>query len=252
MSAIGWAAHFAVIFFFVLSGYAIIGGIIEEIKSTGSFDLKDYAIRRVARVYPPYLVTIVLVLIYFSIFESEGFDTSAAATLRSLPFAFTGRDAIVLTPVWSLRIEVVLYTVAGLTAFAIVSSGVVRQMCAALAVGLTFLMCWRLSFGYEALAYFISGGMLHAFSGAPRANTESQFWRILAPLGGWSYSLYLCHMPIILVSMSATSGFDPALRVAIAVIVANVVSAMLARVIERPKEIAATLRLVLQSRVAVS
>ena len=64
---LGWSSYSAVLVFFILSGYVIVGSLIREVKSTGDIDCRDFAIRRFARIMPPFLFTIVFVFWFFFI-----------------------------------------------------------------------------------------------------------------------------------------------------------------------------------------
>lgn len=246
MTVVGWAAHLAVIFFFVLSGYAIIGGLREELRRNGAIDLRDFAIRRVARIYPPYLLTIALVALYFSLLDRSTtlHDTSAAAVIRSLAFAFFSTDAITLTPVWSLRIEVLLYAIAGFGFFAAGQKGYAKYLAFAIAATLSTLLCWRLSFGVTGLFAFALGGVLYTILRNYPAREEADIWRTVAPLGGWSYTLYLIHMPIVLLTIECLRPLllGAAFLVFASIISANIAAALLSKLVERPKEIAGWLR----------
>lgn len=108
VTVMGLFASIAVLVFFVLSGYVIAKSVSSEIKRTGDFKWLDFAIRRAGRIMPPYMLTIAIVLLFMQFTEvgrallvEREYDVSPVATLRSAAFAFTSRDAIVLTTVWS-------------------------------------------------------------------------------------------------------------------------------------------------------
>lgn len=255
MEALGWAAHFSVLVFFVLSGYSISGGLIQEIRRSGKLDLRDYAIRRIARIYPPYLMTILLVAAFFAspfsetdLINASRYDRSLSAVLGSLVFAFRGNDAIIFTPVWSLRIEVGLYILAGIFFYAHTLIERRRVIWFALGLLLAGLLCWKLSYGFTAIVAFCLGGSIYVIVDRhPPQKEEAMFWDFLAPIGGWSYTLYLIHMPVIVVAMEVLSGIvaDRILLVAISVLASNFVAFILARLVERPREIADFLRRIL-------
>lgn len=244
MAVVGWCAHLSVIFFFALSGYAIIGGLREEASATGTINLPDYVIRRIARIYPPYIFTIAIVTTYYFVFPDPAYEAGSAAILRALTFLFMGGDSITVTPVWSLRIEVVLYAIAGLTSFALATRTIWKPACLAAATVLTVIMCWKLSFGFTGLLSFATGCLIYWAVGNKSFGNESRLWSAFVPLGAWSYTLYLIHMPIILTTMTAMkdSELAPALKVFVAVIAANVFAALAARLVERPKEFATSIR----------
>jgi peptidoglycan/LPS O-acetylase OafA/YrhL len=248
ITAIGWAAHLSVIFFFVLSGFAIIGGLREELRANGAINIKDFGIRRIARIYPPYLLALALVAIYFalpgSMIDASKYNTSLPAFGRALMFAFTSNDAIVLAPVWSLRIEVLLYAIAGLSFFSLGLKARMRFAVATAAALLAAVMCWKLSFGFSSLVFFAGGGLLHTLVGRGPPKAEADLWRSIAPLSAWSYTLYLVHMPVVLLTIECLKplGFSAVMLVAASIISANISSALFSRIVERPHEIANLLR----------
>lgn len=167
-----WAAHLSVMVFFVLSGFVIVYGIVRELGRRGTFDWFDFGIRRVARIYPPYLFAVAMVA-FLTTLASNGMLISAAgetmqsgamtlsATMRAITFLFFGTDTITVMdgPIWSLRLEVVLYVITALIACAMISKGLKRGIFAAAILILFFVFCWRLSFGLPSAILFGSGGV---------------------------------------------------------------------------------------------
>ena len=166
-SLLGWLARMAVIFFFVLSGFAIATTIKRHSLAAGGWDWSDYAIRRIARIYPPYLVAVgsVAVISAFSLFgwtmlgmyrPAADFNTGPISWLRTLLFLYTGNDAITVAdgPIWSLRLEVALYIMAGLIAAAWFTHGLKRYVLVGCLASLTGLFCARLSFMTIAIVLF--------------------------------------------------------------------------------------------------
>lgn len=122
----GWGARFAVLAFFLLSGRLITASIATNIKRNGAFDSMDYFLSRIARLYPPLLFAIALVLgvvAIIQIFGLPGFDGTALGTLRPSGMSFTAGELFkclllydgmtgVDGPLWTLYIEAKLYVAA--------------------------------------------------------------------------------------------------------------------------------------------
>lgn len=173
-----WAGHLSVLVFFVLSGFVIVQGIVREMERRRSFDWFDFGIRRVARIYPPYLVAVAMVAMLTTL-ASNGMLISGTgetmksdpmsfdALMRAITFLFTSRDTITAMdgPIWSLRLEVVLYVITALIACAIVSRGLRRGMFAAATLLLVSVFCWRLSFALPSAILFSSGGVAAIYFG---------------------------------------------------------------------------------------
>ncbi len=127
----------AVIIFFLLSGYLISASIDANIVRRRWFDLSDYALNRVVRIYPPLLFAVALSAALFCVmlvggwpgvatklaFDGDLYTARDIVTLtgRDLLDAVTMRDGLLLIngALWSLYVEVKLYAAAGLLAFAV-------------------------------------------------------------------------------------------------------------------------------------
>lgn len=244
-AALAACAHVAVWVFFGLSGYVIVGGLMREMRMAGRVDFVDFTIRRSARIMPPYLFTIGFVFWFFLFTDTgrslaDGYEVSMASALRSSVFAFTGRDAIVLTPVWSLRLEVGLYIFAALGTAIFLSHRPLRYLLVTFFVGLMALFIWRLSFAITSIVTFGFGAMLAIWGVSVPKNTSSQFTRLAAKTGDYSYTIYLSHMPVIYI-MSASVG-DRTSAFILSVLSANLLAFVAAVVVERPAYYAAILR----------
>lgn len=304
---IGWLARLAVILFFVLSGFVISAGIAGEIRQTNQFNWIEYAIRRAARIYPPYLVAIAFVamLMLFVGVKDRNLDTGMWAWLRALSFLFTSTDAVTITPVWSLRLEVNLYVFAALAALIFLAAGGFRIVLLVVASALFAAYCWRLSFGGLGAALFAAGALAAIFLdrlmkirpiwtsasialalalpiawptliddfavsliyqgllGIPLAlglvalahvKTAGQSWiaRLALASGGWSYTLYIIHIPIV-TALTSTIPFGSGIgqrlgMLTICLSTANLVAVAVARVVERPKFFARLIRRVSMRR----
>lgn len=264
-TVLGWLARLAVIIFFVLSGFVISSGIAGEIRQTGKFDWIEYAIRRTARIYPPYLAAIIIVelLVLFVGVPSRDGRADAWACLRALSFTFTSNDAVTIAPVWSLRLEVGLYVLAAMTALTFLANSRVRILLCIFLAAFFSAYCWRLAFGGLAIALFAAGGLAAIFFdrlvnikplwisaavvlalalpvvwptliddstlsmiyqsalGIPLAfglvalahvttSGRSRISRLVLASGGWSYTLYVIHIPIV-IALTTAIPFGPGL-----------------------------------------
>jgi peptidoglycan/LPS O-acetylase OafA/YrhL len=301
---LGWLARLAVIIFFVLSGFVISAGIAGEIRQSGKFNWIEYAIRRAARIYPPYLAAIIFVelLVLFVGVPNQDLRGDAWACLRALSFTFAGNDAVTIAPVWSLRLEVGLYVLAAMTALTFLANIRLRILLCIFTIALLSAYCWRLAFGGLAVALFAAGGLAAIFFdrlvnirplwilagvvlalalpvtwptliddstvsmiyqsslGVPlalglvalahvTASGRSRLARLALASGGWSYTLYLIHIPIVIALTTAVPfGSGLAQRIGMLMICllgANLVAVAVARVVERPKFFAKLIRRVL-------
>jgi peptidoglycan/LPS O-acetylase OafA/YrhL len=106
--------------FFVLSGFLIIGILIDQ-RSSGNL-FKVFYIRRTARIWPPYLILIVMYwLCYWLVGESDGFNSSGGILVQliaQLTFTWNWLMAITDSGVadgfsvtWSVAIEEWFYLV---------------------------------------------------------------------------------------------------------------------------------------------
>jgi peptidoglycan/LPS O-acetylase OafA/YrhL len=300
-TVLGWLARLAVIIFFVLSGFVISAGIAGEIRQTGKFDWIEYAIRRAARIYPPYLAAIIFVelLALFVGLPNRDLRVDAWACLRALSFTFAGNDAVTIAPIWSLRLEVGLYVLAAMTALTFLANGRVRILLYIFTAALFSAYCWRLAFGGLAFALFAAGGLAAVFFdrlinikplwisvavvsalalpvawptliddsavsmiyqsslGVPLAlglvalahvttSSRSRIFRLVLASGGWSYTLYVIHIPIV-IALTTAIPFGPGLAQQVGMLLmcllgANLVAVAVARVVERPKFFASLIR----------
>jgi peptidoglycan/LPS O-acetylase OafA/YrhL len=170
---LGWSARAAVVVFFCLSGFVITSSIREATRQR-KFALTDFALRRVARIYPPYLLAIViswLASLYLARTELRSSTEVAIEITRSLLFLNGGQDIVTAMdgPLWSLRLEVIAYAVAGLLAFALtnwrtarVHAGIVLVV----ALILAFVTPFVLTFGLSSLTWFAFGAIAARYRGA--------------------------------------------------------------------------------------
>jgi len=111
------SAHYAVTFFFVLSGFVFFWLYSREIAS-GECSLKKFSVYRLARLYPLHAVTLVLVLILQAAFLAQqgryfvyGNNDAYHFVLHALFLSHWGfeRGHSFNAPVWSVSLEIGLY-----------------------------------------------------------------------------------------------------------------------------------------------
>lgn len=94
--------------FFVISGF-----IISYISYNRSFIWKDYATRRIIRIYPFYFIFSISWLLLLYVFASAAQDITPSKLLASF-LIFPLRDVPILGVGWSLEHEILFYLIAGL------------------------------------------------------------------------------------------------------------------------------------------
>lgn len=110
----------AVLVFFSLSGYLIIGQLFDERSSTGRIAIKEFYLRRILRLYPVYyLVLAIGLLVYFVLFPGLGIQDSPSYSLGEaifwnvafLPNVFSQLHdpGSILLILWSIGIEEQFY-----------------------------------------------------------------------------------------------------------------------------------------------
>jgi peptidoglycan/LPS O-acetylase OafA/YrhL len=150
------AARHAVLIFFLLSGYLITTSIVANVGRNGRLDVIEYLSARVARIYPPLIGAICVVLIAWAIIHGLGLPGSVrygqpadlypareAFTIRlaDVPLALLMQNGLLDAdgPLWTLYIEFHIYIVAMF--FALAWSG--RRLWTAAGVVLLALWTWR-------------------------------------------------------------------------------------------------------------
>jgi peptidoglycan/LPS O-acetylase OafA/YrhL len=123
------ASRYAVLIFFLLSGYLITQSIRINIERNGRFNVTDYLIARVARIYPPFVGALfvcavvwgVIVLLDFPGRTSYGISTDFYRAREAYGFDWTEivgalfmyrGMGVVDGPLWTLYIEFQMYIVA--------------------------------------------------------------------------------------------------------------------------------------------
>lgn len=233
----GWFARVAVIVFFVLSGYVILLSV-RRMMDTGGFSMRQFAINRVARIYPPFLLSLLLVWI-IAVLITRGFmvmdPAFPAGEFMVGPFAFL-RDAVFLFgngtpvqmingPIWSLRLELACYI---LTALCVAAAGrplIIRLALLGVALAFAIAVLMRLEGAWLAFLAFSAGGAaaLRPDDAARLPTIGLSFATVAAgtfafsltgSLAGklephWSYNLFQIMAILLAVSLVAKSGAGP-------------------------------------------
>jgi peptidoglycan/LPS O-acetylase OafA/YrhL len=179
-------ARLSVLVFFVLSGFVIARSITGDISRHGYFDVVWYGIRRIVRIYPPYLFTLALVAFLANVAGLKPWQTmeinlpGVVVWLKALPFLFRSAEPIGTLdgPLWSLRIEIGLYLIAAVVALAYVNKGLKKIGLIFVATALVSALCAKVEFGWIGLALFAFG----AIAGIAMQSTQLKLivWRPIA------------------------------------------------------------------------
>jgi peptidoglycan/LPS O-acetylase OafA/YrhL len=134
------ASEYAVVVFFILSGYLITHTLEANIERNGSLRLDIYAAARIARLYPPFLYAIGVSLMVFLVMDVFGLP-GRSGPMRLSSDLYAARDIVHLSldeikralfmlqgmleingPLWSLYMEAKLYVLFA-CALALISGG---------------------------------------------------------------------------------------------------------------------------------
>lgn len=234
----GWLARVAVIVFFVVSGFAIAVGIARiRAERGGRFDPRLFAIHRAARIYPPYLASLLLVWTIAALLALRPAAPHGTAgevgwpgmgeILRALVFAFLREDLVTRLngPLWSLRIEVVLYVLAACACVALDGRGARRLLALAFGLALAAAAAWRLYFAVPAMILFGAGAFAAAAWLAGRRAPASADAMALA-LAGFVGLTAVPAVQLAWLDLGAPSPVGAATQVAIGLAVAAFVWAL--------------------------
>lgn len=172
----------AVLMFFVLSGYLIMGRGIEKCWQ-GTFDIRRYSVDRFARIMLPLVSVLVLLVVVDYICGFRFSWLVIAGNLFSLQGVLCGPA---VGPLWSLSYEVWFYILFGAVAWLILkfrreSSGIVQYanggICCVLAVCVSFMVFTELSPHY--LFIWCMGGLAYLI----RPKCRSRLILILSLIG---------------------------------------------------------------------
>lgn len=230
-----WNSELAVFGFFCLSGYVI------TLSYQREPDLGHYVRKRVARIYPPILVTVVALMIAGLLYgQNQDFMRGAFSLLLFqdwLPLAAVGNPIYAHGAFWTLVVEVQFYALVPAVIWCWkrwpMRTGAALGCVAAAAVvsratmPLADLLVYRQN--VFTVAHFFIAGMLSALC-LPRLNLK--IWPALkraAPWGDLSFGIYLYHFPVLtIMGLAGIEGRWPA-------IAATIVAAFLSwHLIEKP------------------
>lgn len=145
-----------------------------------------------------------------------------------------------------VRLEVGLYFVSGLIALIAVRAGLARSVLGAILVVGGALFCFKRSYGFTALLAFGLGALLQTVVSLDKLARVPLILELIAKTGDYSYTLYLVHMPIVLLAASYI-GSDSLLSLAACVLGANIFAALAARFVEQSDVFAAVMRRLINS-----
>ncbi len=233
----GWFALVAVIVFFVLSGYVILLSV-RRMLDTGGFSMRQFAINRVARIYPPFFLSLLLVwaiailtnrgiMVPDPVFPARDFVVGPFIFLRDAVFMFgNGTPAQMINgPIWSLRLEVACYILTALCVSALCQPVMSRLALFGIALAFAIAVFLRLEGAWLAFLAFSAGGAaVLRPDDAARLPTIGLSVATLAAgafafsltgaLAGklephWSYNLFQIMAILLAVSLVAKSGAGP-------------------------------------------
>lgn len=204
----GYSAQGAVIVFFLLSGYLITLSIRANIDRNGRFMWAEYLASRIARIYPPLIGAILVTVAAWAIVQALGLPGSTPYRLPTDLYAareyftLTPRDvgyAIAMQngmleangPLWSLCMEWHIYIIAML---------LVLRTGWSIALGAALFAAWvwlTPTFAIYTTVWLVGAAL--AFTRLPRLMRVPNW---LASTGDWSYSLYVIHFPMLLLTLS--------------------------------------------------
>ncbi|WP_375465615.1 acyltransferase family protein [uncultured Methylobacterium sp.] len=190
-AAAEWFGRVSVMAFFSLSGFVIATSLSRLVASEGSRFGFAYAVHRLARIWPPLVLAIVLTFavgwlghhgVTLATKTGEPYRLDAAAFLRGITLTFAPGDAtfVIDRALWSLRQEVYLYGVAALAALVLTGRGPRRWLPALAILGLIAATAGRF-FYLQSLALFCAGAGAALLGGDARLRTlAGSAW--IAPL----------------------------------------------------------------------
>jgi peptidoglycan/LPS O-acetylase OafA/YrhL len=233
----GWFARVAVIFFFVLSGYVILLSV-RRMLDTGGFSMRQFAINRVARIYPPFFLSLLLVwaiailtnrgiMVPDPAFPARDFLVGPFVFLRDAVFMFgNGTPAQMINgPIWSLRLEVACYILTALCAISLGRPVWARVASLGLALAFAIAVLMRLEGAWLAFLAFSAGGAAALLPrlaerlptiglGMVTVAAGALAFSLTGAVAGkfephWSYNLFQIMAILLAVSLVAISGAGP-------------------------------------------
>lgn len=187
MTIMGGLATWSVAVFFMLSGM-LIGGSIRNRISAGAFSLREYALSRFLRIYPPLIVAVlvsIFCVLVISVFDLYGADAyllegdlgsargnaaidwwSVLTTLTLTYQLIPGHGFIFFNgPLWSLSFEAWMYALAGLASFAVVRGSLVCWLATAILVYIMLFVSITAHPPFWAVGLIWGFGFLYGWGG---------------------------------------------------------------------------------------
>ena len=221
--------NFGVPLFFAISGFILsLPFASAHLNGAKQVSIKKYFWRRVTRLEPPYILSLILFL-FLKLASGKGTFVELwpnfAASLGYVHNAIFGRASDINFVAWSLEVEVQFYILAPILAmvFAIRATNFRRTLLAAMVLGATAVSGWvshneslRISLLYYA-QYFLAGFVFTEFYLASRGERmRSLRWDLISAVGwplllsmlvfGWVGSAWLLPWLVVLLYLAAFHG----------------------------------------------
>lgn len=216
----GESAHYAVVVFFLLSGFLITRSILNGIRKRGRFDAGDYLASRVARIYPPLLGAIgiaVLVLLIIHLLHLPGETRYGlpgdlyrprdyfTVPLSDLPhvllmqYGLSDADG----PLWTLFIEFQIYLlVMGAACFW--ARSVIGITVSAM---LSLIALYFLRDNLSWVALWMAGAGVNFIPAMEYLFRPVPIPRAIVKTADFSYSLYVMHFPLLMLTLSLSQNW---------------------------------------------
>ncbi|WP_282112650.1 acyltransferase family protein [Maribacter stanieri] len=153
LSDVWFTGHFGVPLFFSISGFVLTSQILKSKK----FSYKQYIIRRIERIEPPFLIT--TLIFFFLLSFRDGFDPEKNYSLfRVLTYTSNFDTNLINVVTWSLEIEVVFYLILPLL-FLLAKRDIWKWLLLALAAFI-FSQLYEIQFLTRFFHWFIIGIVL--------------------------------------------------------------------------------------------
>lgn len=205
LKGFGWKGFFGVQLFFVISGFILALPFARmHFKHAEAVNIKNYLLRRLTRLEPPYII-VITVLLFASIFivkkiEPSNAITSYCSSLFYIHNFVYGKGTLPLLNyvTWSLEIEVQFYLLAPLLSYIFkVKNALTRRIILCSCILLFTLISQWLPFRFISIInyiqYFLTGFLLADFyllkpAQQPAKNISYEILGILCLAGMWTFN----------------------------------------------------------------
>lgn len=198
--------HYGVQLFFVISGFVLaMPFALHYMRHKSPVSLSSYFLRRLTRLEPPYIISMIICYILLILFKGEhaiALLPYLAASIGYVHNIIYAKQSLINLVAWSLEVEIQFYLLVPLLAklFAI-NSKVLRRTTITL-IGLSFLIFQLIFINQDGrlalsilnyLQYFLMGFLLadiyiNEWQASPQQNWQ---WDIVA-LSGWIVFIIMC------------------------------------------------------------